>query len=53
MFCSHRSSKSIKSELCKNLKSFSLQEAVAGMSGEESLLAVKENSNKKAVWNKD
>jgi len=47
MFCSHRSSKTNNSELCKAINSFSLQEAVAGVSGEESLVAVKETSNKK------
>jgi hypothetical protein len=31
--------------------SFSLQEAVAGVSGEESLVAVQLTSNKKAIWN--
>jgi helix-turn-helix protein len=30
-----------------------LQEAVAGVSGEEFLFAVKETSNKKAIWNKE
>jgi hypothetical protein len=53
MFCSHISSKTIKSELCKALNSFSLQEAVAGVSGEEILFAVKETSNKKDIWNKE
>jgi len=41
MFCSHISSKTIKSELLKAINSFSLQEAVAGVSGEEILFAVK------------
>jgi hypothetical protein len=45
MFCSHISSKTIKSEMCKN--SFSLQVAVAGVSVEEIVFAVKETSNKK------
>jgi len=45
------SSKTIKSELCKAINSFSLQ--VAGVSVEEILFAVKETSNKKAVWNKE
>ena len=53
MFYSHISSKPIKSELCKAINSFSLQEAVAGVSGEEILFTVKENSNKKAIWNKE
>ena len=53
MFCSHISSKTIKSDLCKTINSFSLQEAVAGVSGEEILFAVKETSNKKAIWNKE
>jgi len=53
MFCSHISSKTIKSELCKAINSFSLQEAVAGVSGEEILFAVKEANNKKAIWNKE
>ena len=35
MFCSNRSSKTIKSELCKAINSFSLQQAVAGLSGEK------------------
>jgi len=34
------------------INSFSLQKAVAGVSGEEILVAVKETSNKKAIWNK-
>jgi len=53
MFCSHISSKPVKSELCKAINSFSLQEAVAGVSGEEILFFVKETSNKKAIWNKE
>jgi len=53
MFCSHRSSKTNKRELCKAMNSFSLQEAVAGVSGEESLVAVKETSNKLIIWNKE
>jgi hypothetical protein len=52
MFCSHISSKTFKSELCKAINSFS-QKAVAGVSGEGSLVAVKETSNKKAIWNKE
>jgi hypothetical protein len=48
MFCCHRSSRTIKSELGKAIKSFSLHEAVAGVSGEESLVAIKETSNKKS-----
>ena len=47
MFCSHISSKIIKGELRKAINGFSLQEAVAGVSGEEILFAVKEISNKK------
>jgi hypothetical protein len=39
--------------LCKATNSFSLQEAVSGVPGEESLVAVKESSNKKAIWNKE
>jgi hypothetical protein len=53
MICFHISSKIIKSELCKAVNSFSLQEAVKGVSGEEILFAVKETSNKKATWNKE
>jgi len=53
MSCSHISSKTIKSELWKATNSFSLQEAVAGVSGEEILFAVKETNNKKAIWNKE
>jgi hypothetical protein len=53
MLCSNRSSKTIKSELCKAINSFSVQEAVAGMSEEESLVAVKESSKKEAIWNKE
>jgi hypothetical protein len=49
MFCSHISSKTIKRELCKAINNFSLQETVAGVSGEEILFAVKETSNKKAI----
>jgi hypothetical protein len=41
MFCSHRSSKTINSELCETIDSFSLQETVAGVSGEESLVSAK------------
>ena len=39
--------------MCKAINSFSLQETVAGVSGEEILFAVKENNNKKAIWNKE
>jgi hypothetical protein len=53
MFCYHISSKTIKSDLCKAINSFSLQVAVAGLSVEEILFAVKEKSNKKAIWNKE
>jgi hypothetical protein len=53
MFCSHISSKTIMSELCKAMNSFFLQEAVAGVSGEEIPLVVKETSNKKPIWNKE
>jgi len=53
MFCSHISSKTIKSELCKGINSFSLQVAVAGVSVEEILFPVKETSYKKAIWNKE
>jgi hypothetical protein len=53
MFCSHRSSKTVRSGMCKAVNIFSLQEAVAGVSGEESLVTLKENSNKKAIWNKE
>jgi hypothetical protein len=52
-FCSHVSSKTINSELCKAINSFSLQAEVAGVSEEEILYAVKENSNKKSIWNKE
>jgi hypothetical protein len=52
IFCSHSSRKTINSVLCKAINSFSLQEAVVGVSGEESLDAVKETSNKMALWNK-
>ena len=52
-FCPHISSKTIKSALCKVINSFSLQKAVKGVSGEEILFAVKETSNKKAIWNKE
>jgi len=40
-------------ELCKAMNNFSLQEAVAGVSGEENLVAAKETSNKKVIWNKE
>jgi hypothetical protein len=53
MFCSHISSKTIKSKLLKAINSFSLQEAVAVVPGEEILFALKETSNKKAIWNKE
>jgi len=46
MFYSHISSKSIKSELCKAINSFSLQKAVAEVSGEKILFVVKETINK-------
>jgi hypothetical protein len=41
MFCCHISSKPLKTELCKAINSFSLQEAVAGMPGEEIIFALK------------
>jgi len=50
MLCSHISSKTIKSELHKAINSFCLQEAVAGVSGEVILFAVKETSNKKKLF---
>jgi hypothetical protein len=53
MFCFHRSSKTIRSELCKPINSFSLQEAVAGVSGEERLIAVKETSSKRLFGKKN
>jgi len=53
MFCFHISSKTIYSELCKAINSFSLQIAVAGVSVNEILFALKEISNKKAIWNKE
>jgi hypothetical protein len=53
MFCSHVSSKTINSELCKAINSFSLQVAVAGVSVKEILFAVKETSNKKPIWNRE
>jgi hypothetical protein len=43
----------MKSELCKAINSFFLQVTVAGVSVEEILLAVKETSNEKAIWNKE
>jgi hypothetical protein len=53
MFCSNRSSKTIASELCKAINSFSLQEAVAGVSGEESLVVLKETGKKETILNKE
>jgi hypothetical protein len=53
IFCYHISSKTIKSELCKAINSFSLQVAVVGASVEEIVFAVKETSNKKAICNKE
>jgi hypothetical protein len=53
MFCSNRSSKTIKNELCKAINSFSLQKTAAGVSGEGSLVAVKETSKKEVIWNKE
>jgi hypothetical protein len=53
MFCCHTSSKTINSEVCKAISSISLQEEVAEVSGEESLVAVKETSNKNTIWNKE
>jgi hypothetical protein len=49
MFCCHRSSKTIKNELSKAINSFFLHEAVAGVPGEESLVAVKETSKEKTI----
>jgi hypothetical protein len=49
MFCSHISSKTIKSELFKAINSFSLQVAVAGVSVEEIIFAVQQTSNKKTI----
>jgi len=46
MFCSHISSRTIKSELCKAINSFSLQVADAGVSVEEIVFAFKQTSNK-------
>jgi len=45
-FCSHISSKTIKSELCKTINSFYLQEGVAGVSGEEIIFTLKETNNR-------
>jgi hypothetical protein len=53
MFCSHISGKTIKSEFCKAINSFSFREALAGVSVEEILFAFKETSNKTAIWNKE
>jgi len=53
MFCSHISNKTIQKELWKAINRFSVQVAVAGVSGEEIVFAVKETSNKKAVWNEE
>jgi hypothetical protein len=53
MFCSHTSSRTTKSELCKTINSFSLLVTVAGVSVEEIVFAFKETSNKKAIWNKE
>jgi len=39
--------------LCKAINTISLQGAVAGVSGEEILFAVKETKNKMAIWNKE
>jgi hypothetical protein len=52
MFCPHIPSKTIKSELCKAINSFSLQVAVAGVSVEEIVFAVKETSNKSLLGTK-
>jgi hypothetical protein len=49
MFCFRISNKTNKSEFCKAINSFSFQLAVAGVSMEEILFAVKETSNKKAI----
>jgi hypothetical protein len=40
-------------KLCKTIDSLSLQAAVVGVSEEEILLALKETSNKKEIWNKE
>jgi len=53
MFCSHISSRTIKSELCKAIDSFPLQVAVAGVSVEEIVFDVRKTSNKKAIWNRE
>jgi hypothetical protein len=47
IFCSLISNKTIKSELCKAINSFSLQVAVVAVSGEEIIFFAKETSNKK------
>jgi hypothetical protein len=47
------SNKKNKSEFCKAINSLSLQVAVAGVSVEEILFAVKETGDKKTVWNKE
>jgi hypothetical protein len=53
MFRCRISSKPLKSELCKAINSLSLQEAVAGVSGEEIFFVVKKTSNKKTIWNRE
>jgi len=53
ILCSYISNETNKSELCKAFNSFSLQETVAGVSGEEILFAVKETSSKRTIWNKE
>jgi hypothetical protein len=61
MFCSHISRKTIKSDLCKVINSFSSQEAVAGVLGEDIIVVVKvtrkkkkeKKEKKKAIWNKE
>jgi hypothetical protein len=52
-FCSHTSNKTSKSELCKDINSFSLQVVVAGVSVEEILFTLKETNNEKIIWNKE
>jgi hypothetical protein len=48
-FCCHTSSKTINSELCKAINSFSLHEAVAGVPREEQVTAVKETAVKQLL----
>jgi hypothetical protein len=51
MFCSHKSSNTIKNEFCRTINSFSLREEVSGVSGDKSLVSVKDSNRVKGLQN--